>query len=87
MNTKEHTLAVFNDMKIRRIWHENEWWFSVVDVVCAIDSSDARNYWKVLKHSLIEEGSQAVTFCNQLKIPASDGKKYKSVKRRHIRGS
>ena len=77
MTTEASTLAVFNDTKIRRVWHENEWWFSVVDVILALEASkDPRNYWKVLKHRLLDEGSQVVTFCNQLKLPAADGKKY-----------
>ena len=64
-----HTLAVFQGKNIRRVWHEGEWWFSIVDVVGALtESADARNYWKVLKHRLNEEGSnETVTKCNQLK--------------------
>jgi len=69
-------LVVFQDKKIRRIWHSDEWYFSVVDVVGVLtESSDPRNYWKVLKHRLIEEGAnETVTKCNQLKIIAEDGK-------------
>ncbi len=76
---KHNALVVFEDKKIRRAWHNDEWWFSVVDVVGVLsDSSDARNYWKVLKHRLIEEGTEVVTKCNQLKLPASDGKYYET---------
>ena len=73
---KENTIAIFQGKKIRRIWHNDEWWFSVVDIVGTItESEDARNYWKVLKHRLIEEGSnETVTNCNQLKLLAEDGK-------------
>ena len=72
---QENALVVFQDKKIRRIWHKEEWHFSVVDVVGVLtDSSDPRNYWKVLKHRLNEEGSEMVTNCNQLKLPAEDGK-------------
>ncbi len=72
----EKGLVVFQDKSIRRTWHKEEWWFSVVDVVGALsDSQDPRNYWKVLKHRLLEEGAnEAVTNCNQLKLPAEDGK-------------
>ena len=42
------------------------------------DSPDPRNYWKVLKHRLKKEGNQSVTDCNQLKLPSSDGKYYKT---------
>jgi len=72
-------LSTFDGKNIRRIWHEDEWFFSVVDVVGALsESSDSRNYWKVLKHRLSEEGSEVVTKCNQLKLPSSDGKFYET---------
>lgn len=74
-----NALVVFQDKKIRRIWHQDEWYFSVVDIVGVLaNSQDPRNYWKVLKHRLIEEGSEVVTNCNQLKMPASDGKFYET---------
>lgn len=59
----------------RRIWHDGEWWHSVVDVVGAIaESENAGTYWRVLKKRLGDEGSEAVTFCNGLKLTANDGK-------------
>ncbi len=68
-------LVVFQDKKIRRAWHNDEWWFSVVDIVGILaNSEDPRNYWKVLKHRLVEESDQPVTICNQLKLIAEDGK-------------
>ena len=76
---KINSLVVFQDKKIRRIWHNDEWWFSVVDIVGILsESADARNYWKVLKHRLNEEGSESVTKCNQLKLLSSDGKYYET---------
>ena len=72
-------LVVFQGKRIRRIWHNEEWWFSVVDIIGALtESQDARNYWKVLKHRLIKEGSEVVTKCNQLKLSAADGKFYET---------
>ena len=80
--TAEGKIAVteLEGYSLRRIWHNGEWWHSVVDVVGALsESSDGRNYWKVLKKRLKEEGSdQSVTNCNQLKLPAADGKNYKT---------
>ena len=62
--------AVFRSKKIRKIIHNNEWWFSVVDVCEALtDSVDAGAYWRKLKQRLQEEGSEVVTFCHGLKLP------------------
>lgn len=68
-------VAIFQESSIRRIWHHNEWWFSVVDV-CAVltESTDAGAYWRKLKQRLSAEQSQPVTFCHGLKLVASDGK-------------
>lgn len=75
----EDALVVFEDKKIRRIWHDGRWYFSVVDVVGVLtESIDPNNYWKVLKSRLKKEGSRLVTNCNQLKMPSSDGKYYKT---------
>jgi len=68
-------IAIFHGKSVRRKLVENKWFFSIVDVVGALtDSKDQRNYWKVLKSRLIGEGSEVVTFCNQLKLVAEDGK-------------
>ena len=73
---EDNKLVVFQNKKIRRIWHNKGWYFSVIDIISVLtESKDARNYWKVLKHRLITEGSnETVTKCNQLKLPAEDGK-------------
>lgn len=68
---------IFQQKEIRRIWFEDQWYFSIVDVVEALTNSpNSRSYWKVLKHRLTDEGSQVVTKCNQLKVMAKDGKYY-----------
>jgi hypothetical protein len=71
-------VAIFKGKKIRKVVHENEWWFSVVDVVQALtdqaDDLTARKYWNKLSQRLKDEGSQLVTFCHQLKLEAPDGK-------------
>ena len=78
----EQALAVFENYKIRRVYDEasETWYFSVVDIVAALiqqpDYQAARNYWKVLKNRLNKEGSESVTKCNRLKLPAADGKQY-----------
>ena len=74
-------IQLFEDKRIRTAWDEEkeEWYFSVVDVVAVLtdqpDYQAARNYWKVTKKRLKDEGNETVTACNQLKMPASDGKK------------
>lgn len=72
---KDTAIAIFKDKTIRRVWHNNEWWFSVIDVCAALtDSPDASAYWRKLKQRLIAESKQPVTFCHGLKLPAQDGK-------------
>ena len=74
----DNTLVVFQDKKIRRIWHDNEWYFSVVDIVAVLteqlDFQKARKYWNKLNQRLRDEGSEVVTNCHRLKLPAEDGK-------------
>lgn len=77
-------IKLFQDRNVRVIWDEEQekYYFSIVDVVAVLTGSDyqnARNYWKVLKHRLSQEGaSETVTNCNQLKMKAADGKYYKT---------
>jgi len=74
--------AVFEEREIRRLYDEktDTWFFSVVDIIQVLtqqpDYQAARNYWKVLKNRLRKEGSESVTNCNRLKLPAADGKSY-----------
>lgn len=74
-------IQLFEDKRIRTAWDEEkeEWYFSIVDVVAVLteqpDYQAARNYWKVTKKRLKDEGNETVTSCNQLKMTASDGKK------------
>ena len=70
---------LFEGEKIRSIWNseKEDYYFSVVDVIKALTDNDyqkSRNYWKVLKFRLVEEGSELVKFCNRLKMMAQDGK-------------
>ncbi|OGT48280.1 MAG: phage antirepressor protein [Gammaproteobacteria bacterium RIFCSPHIGHO2_12_FULL_41_15] len=72
-------IVVFRNKNIRRILHQNEWWFSVVDVVGVLsESSNPRRYWSDLKNQLVEkEGfSELYEKIVQLKLISSDGKKY-----------
>lgn len=70
-------IKVFENKKVRTAWNEEteDWFFSVIDVIEILtESENPRDYWKVLKHRLAKEGSEVVTNCNQLKLPAADGK-------------
>lgn len=79
--TQNDKIQLFEDKRIRTAWDEEkeEWYFSVIDVVAVLtdqpDYQAARNYWKVTKKRLKDEGNETVTSCNQLKMTASDGKK------------
>ena len=70
-------LVVFQGAKIRRTWHDDKWYFSVVDTVGALtDSSIPRRYWSDLKNNLGEEGFELYDNIVQLKLLSSDGKNY-----------
>ncbi|MBI5553963.1 MAG: phage antirepressor protein [Candidatus Diapherotrites archaeon] len=68
---QDKALVVFQDKKIRRVWHNEEWYYSVVDIVEVLtDSPSPRQYWGVLKG----RDPQLLTICLQLKLPAEDEK-------------
>ncbi|OGW25508.1 MAG: phage antirepressor protein [Nitrospirae bacterium GWC2_42_7] len=69
-------IALFKGRKIRKTIYNNEWWFSVVDVVEALtDSVNARDYWFKMKIRVKEEdGFEPSTICRQFKLQAPDGK-------------
>lgn len=73
-------IKLFESKKIRSVWNEKEqkWYFAVVDVIEALTDSDKpRDYWYRLKRREKESsGIELSTFCQQLKIESSDGKKY-----------
>lgn len=81
----DDNIQIFEDKKIRTAWNETEeeWYFSVVDVVQVLTEQPsydvARKYWNKLKQRLKDEGSQLVSSCHQLKMPSpKDGKSYKT---------
>ena len=72
-------IQLFEEKKVRTAWDDatEEWYFSIVDVIDVLtDSPNPRKYWSVLKTRLRKEGSELTTNCSQLKMVASDGKKY-----------
>ena len=78
---KYNQIKLYEEKKVRAVYDdaEEKWYFSVIDVVAVLtDSPNPRNYWKVLKHRLKNEGNETVTNCNQLKLQAEDGKMRKT---------
>jgi DNA-damage-inducible protein D len=71
-------IAVFQKKEIRKVIHKNEWWFSIIDVIEVLSGTDRpRKYWSDLKRKLMSEGYNELSEkIGQLKLPASDGKKY-----------
>lgn len=75
------SIRFYKDHKVRAVWddEQNLWWFSVLDIVGAINQQDDheknRNYWKYLKAKLRKEQSEVVSDTTQLKLTAPDGKK------------
>jgi len=70
-------VALFEQQEIRKEWHNERWYFAVVDIVAALTQSDnPQVYWRVFKKRLLDEGSnETVTKCNALKMITKDGKK------------
>lgn len=74
------SIRFYHDHEVRAVWddEQSKWWFSVLDVVGAINDQDdyarTRNYWKYLKTKLRKQGSEVVSATNQLKLLAPDGK-------------
>ena len=70
--------AIFEEHAIRRVYDESTetWLFSVIDIIRVLTQQADYQYWNKLKERLGKEGSQSVTKCNRLKLPAADGKNY-----------
>ena len=68
---EENALVVFQDIKIRRAWFNEEWNYSATDIIAILTGSkDEMAYWRKLK----QREPQLVTICHGLKMPAKDGK-------------
>ena len=78
MDESKNKLVVFQSKEIRRIWHEDEWYYSVVDIIAALtDSPTPRQYWgKVKQREFVK--IQLSPIWVQLKLPSKDGKSYKT---------
>src|SRR3989304_8603837 len=76
----ETHLAVFKGKQIRRMLHNDEWWFSIIDIVEVLTGTERpRKYWSDLKKKLSEEGYDELSDkIGQLKMQSSDGKYYET---------
>ena len=77
---KLKNIAIFEDKEVRRAWHDEQWYFSVVNIVAILsESPNPRRYWSDLKRKLISEGySELYEKIVQLKLPSLDGKLYET---------
>jgi DNA-damage-inducible protein D len=78
MKNQKNKLVVFQSKDIRRVWHEEEWYYSVVDIIEALtDSPTPRQYWGKVKDREFTK-LQLSPIWVQLKLPSKDGKSYKT---------
>ena len=82
MSNTKISIRFFDDREVRAVWAEQnaKWWFSVLDIVALLTDQDdytkTRNYWKYFKAKLKKEKNELVSATTQLKLLASDGKRY-----------
>lgn len=76
MDNNNNKIVIFQEKQIRRVWHEEAWWFAIADVIEMLtDSPQPRQYWTKVKKKIAEE-SQLYPIWIQLKLEAADGKRY-----------
>jgi hypothetical protein len=73
---KDNSLTPFEGKEIRKIWHDAQWYFSIIDVVEALtDSPQPSSYWNKVKKTILKE-NQSLRFWQRLKLKSADGKNY-----------
>ncbi len=73
---KENTLITFGNKEIRKTWHNDEWYFSVIDIIEVLtESTQPNRYWADIKKRSSKEDDQPFAFCEQLKLEGKDGRK------------
>jgi DNA-damage-inducible protein D len=74
----DNKILPFENKRVRSVWHNNEWFFSIVDIIEVLtDATQPRTYWAKLKKKIKDE-SQLLPIWQQLKLMSDDGKKYKT---------
>jgi cell filamentation protein len=82
MSNAKISIRFFDDREVSAVWDEQnaKWWFSVLDIIALLTDQDdytkTRNYWKYFKAKLKKENSELVSATTQLKLVASDRKRY-----------
>ena len=72
---ENNKIILFQEKEIRRVWHNEEWYYSVIDIIQVLtDSSQPNRYWSDMKKRSTKESNQPFAFCEQLKMTANDGK-------------
>lgn len=72
---ENNKIILFQEKEIRRVWHNEEWYYSVIDIIQVLtESSQPNRYWSDMKKRSIKESNQPFAFCEQLKMTANDGK-------------
>ncbi len=77
---QNNKIILFQEKQIRRVWHAEEWWFSIIDIIEVLTGTNrSRKYWNDLKKKLFTEGYfQLSENIGQLKMMSPDGKNYKT---------
>ena len=77
---EQNKLAVFQEKEIRRVWHNEEWWFSVLDVIQILtDTADASQYFKRIRQRDESLKTYVGTNCTQIALEGKTGKKRKTT--------
>lgn len=75
----KNELTPFEGKEVRKVWHDDQWYFSVIDVIAVLtDSKNPNRYWTDLKRRTEKESGQSYAFCVSLKLKGQDGKNYKT---------
>jgi DNA-damage-inducible protein D len=71
----QNSIVPFEGQEIRKIWHDEQWYFSVIDIIHSLtDSPKPKRYWTDIKRRSEKESGQGYAFCVPLKLTASDGR-------------
>lgn len=75
-NEENSDLSLFDRQQLRRVWHKNEWYYSIVDVVAILsDSKQPSSYWSTVKSRIKSEGFQdTLNQIETVQLKAKDGR-------------